>query len=83
MDAEILFDMGAYTRTHGGFCHPASAMLGGPLRIKNILHVFLCLTNKTPSALPESGALRSHFVRDAPGYGSASPQSRPRRHPKA
>src|SRR4030095_12323969 len=50
MDAEILFDMGAYTRTHGGVpAIAASAMLRGPLRIKNYrCNVFCVLTNKTP-----------------------------------
>src|SRR5439155_567555 len=36
MDAEILFDMGGYTRTHGGVpAIAASAMLRGPFRVKN------------------------------------------------
>ena len=50
MDAEILFDMGAYTRTHGGVpAIAASAMLRGPFRVENFrANVFCVLTNKTP-----------------------------------
>jgi len=67
MDAEILFDMGAYTRTHGGVpAIAASAMLRGPLRIKNYrCNVFCVLTNKTPVGTYRSpGRYEANFVRE-------------------
>jgi carbon-monoxide dehydrogenase large subunit len=67
MDAEILFDMGAYTRTHGGVpAIAASAMLRGPLRIKNYrCDVFCVLTNKTPVGTYRSpGRYEANFVRE-------------------
>lgn len=67
MDAEILFDMGAYTRTHGGVpAIAASAMLRGPFRIKNFrANVFCMLTNKTPVGTYRSpGRYEANFVRE-------------------
>jgi carbon-monoxide dehydrogenase large subunit len=67
MDAEILFDMGAYTRTHGGVpAIAASAMLRGPFRIKNFrADVFCVLTNKTPVGTYRSpGRYEANFVRE-------------------
>jgi carbon-monoxide dehydrogenase large subunit len=67
MDAEILFDMGAYTRTHGGVpVISASAMLRGPLRVKNYrCNVFCVLTNKTPVGTYRSpGRYEANFVRE-------------------
>ena len=67
MDAEILFDMGGYTRTHGGVpAIAASAMLRGPLRIKNYrANVFCVLTNKTPVGTYRSpGRYEANFVRE-------------------
>ena len=67
MDAEILFDMGGYTRTHGGVpAISASAMLRGPLRIKNYrANVFCVLTNKTPVGTYRSpGRYEANFVRE-------------------
>lgn len=67
MEAEILFDMGAYTRTHGGVpAIAASAMLRGPLRIKNYrCNVFCVLTNKTPVGTYRSpGRYEANFVRE-------------------
>jgi carbon-monoxide dehydrogenase large subunit len=67
MDAEILFDMGAYTRTHGGVpAIAASAMLRGPLRIKNYrCNVFCVLTSKTPVGTYRSpGRYEANFVRE-------------------
>jgi carbon-monoxide dehydrogenase large subunit len=67
MDAEILFDMGAYTRTHGGVpAIAASAMLRGPLRVKNFrADVFCVLTNKTPVGTYRSpGRYEANFVRE-------------------
>jgi aerobic carbon-monoxide dehydrogenase large subunit len=67
MDAEVLFDMGAYTRTHGGVpAIAASAMLRGPLRIKNFrARVFCVLTNKTPVGTYRSpGRYEANFVRE-------------------
>jgi aerobic carbon-monoxide dehydrogenase large subunit len=67
MDAEILFDMGGYTRTHGGVpAIAASAMLRGPLRIKNYrCNVFCVLTNKTPVGTYRSpGRYEANFVRE-------------------
>jgi carbon-monoxide dehydrogenase large subunit len=67
MDAEILFDMGAYTRTHGGVpAIAASAMLRGPFRIKNFhANVFCVLTNKTPVGTYRSpGRYEANFVRE-------------------
>jgi CO/xanthine dehydrogenase Mo-binding subunit len=67
MDAEILFDMGGYTRTHGGVpAIAASAMLRGPFRIKNYrANVFCVLTNKTPVGTYRSpGRYEANFVRE-------------------
>ena len=67
MDAEILFDMGGYTRTHGGVPIVASsAMLRGPLRIKNYhCQVYCVLTNKTPVGTYRSpGRYEANFVRE-------------------
>jgi CO/xanthine dehydrogenase Mo-binding subunit len=67
IEAEILFDMGGYTRTHGGVpAISASAMLRGPLRIKNYrCNVFCVLTNKTPVGTYRSpGRYEANFVRE-------------------
>jgi CO/xanthine dehydrogenase Mo-binding subunit len=67
MEAEILFDMGGYTRTHGGTpAISASAMLRGPYRIKNYrCNVFCVLTNKTPVGTYRSpGRYEANFVRE-------------------
>ena len=67
MDAEILFDMGGYTRTHGGVpAISASAMLRGPFRVKNYrCNVFCVLTNKTPVGTYRSpGRFEANFVRE-------------------
>lgn len=67
MDAQILFDMGAYTRTHGGVpAIAASAMLRGPFRIKHYhADVFCILTNKTPVGTYRSpGRYEANFVRE-------------------
>jgi aerobic carbon-monoxide dehydrogenase large subunit len=67
MDAEILFDMGGYTRTHGGVpAIAASAMLRGPFRMKNYrCNVFCVLTNKTPVGTYRSpGRYEANFVRE-------------------
>ena len=67
MDAEILFDMGGYTRTHGGVpAIAASAMLRGPLRLRNYrCNVFCVLTNKTPVGTYRSpGRYEANFVRE-------------------
>ena len=67
MDAEILFDMGGYTRTHGGVpAIAASAMLRGPFRVKNYRCNVLCvLTNKTPVGTYRSpGRYEANFVRE-------------------
>ena len=67
MKAEILFDMGGYTRTHGGVpAIAASAMLRGPLRINNYrCDVFCVLTNKTPVGTYRSpGRYEANFVRE-------------------
>jgi aerobic carbon-monoxide dehydrogenase large subunit len=67
MDAEILFDMGGYTRTHGGVpAIAASAMLRGPLRIKNYrCNVHSVLTSKTPVGTYRSpGRYEANFVRE-------------------
>lgn len=67
LDAEILFDMGGYTRTHGGVpAIAASAMLRGPFRIKNYrANVFCVLTNKTPVGTYRSpGRYEANFVRE-------------------
>jgi CO/xanthine dehydrogenase Mo-binding subunit len=67
MDGEIVFDMGAYTRTHGGVpAIAASAMLRGPLRLKNFrVNVFCVLTNKTPVGTYRSpGRYEANFVRE-------------------
>lgn len=67
MDAEILFDMGGYTRTHGGVpAIAASAMLRGPFRVKSYrCNVFCVLTNKTPVGTYRSpGRYEANFVRE-------------------
>src|ERR1044071_5129198 len=67
MDAEILFDMGGYTRTHGGVpAIAASAMLRGPFRVKNYrCNVFCVLTNKTPVGTYRSpGRYEANFIRE-------------------
>lgn len=67
MEAEILFDMGAYTRTHGGVPIVAStAMLRGPMRIKNYhCQAYCILTNKTPVGTYRSpGRYEANFVRE-------------------
>ena len=67
MDAEILFNMGGYTRTHGGLpVMASSAMLRGPLRIKNYhCHACCVLTNKTPVGTYRSpGRYEANFVRE-------------------
>lgn len=67
MDAEILFDMGGYTRTHGGVpAISASAMLRGPFRIKHYrCNVSCVLTNKTPVGTYRSpGRYEANFVRE-------------------
>ena len=67
LDVEFLFDMGAYTRTHGGV--PAisgSAMLRGPYHIENYrCRVSCVLTNKTPVGTYRSpGRYEGAFVRE-------------------
>ena len=67
MEAEILFDMGGYTRTHGGVpAIAASAMLRGPFRVKNYrCNVFCVLTNKTPVGTYRSpGRYEANYVRE-------------------
>ncbi len=67
LDAEMLFDMGGYTRTHGGTpAISASSILRGPYRIKNYrLNVFCVLTNKTPVGTYRSpGRYEANFVRE-------------------
>jgi CO/xanthine dehydrogenase Mo-binding subunit len=67
MDAEILFNMGGYTRTHGAVpAIAASAMLRGPYRIKNYrCNAFCVLTNKTPAGTYRSpGRYEANFVRE-------------------
>ncbi len=67
MDAEILFDMGGYTRTHGGVpIIASSAMLRGPLRLENYhCQVHCVLTNKTPVGTYRSpGRYEANFVRE-------------------
>ena len=67
MEAEILFNMGGYTRTHGAVpAISASAMLRGPYRIKNYrCNVFCVLTNKTPVGTYRSpGRYEGNFVRE-------------------
>ncbi len=67
MDSEILFNMGGYTRTHGGLpVMASSAMLRGPLRIKNYhCHAYCVLTNKTPVGTYRSpGRYEANFVRE-------------------
>ena len=67
MDAEILFNMGGYTRTHGGLpVMASSAMLRGPLRIKNYhCRAYCVLTNKTPVGTYRSpGRYEANFVRE-------------------
>ncbi len=67
MEAEIFFDMGGYTRTHGGVpAIAASAMLRGPFRLKNYrCNVFCVLTNKTPVGTYRSpGRFEANFVRE-------------------
>ena len=67
MEAEILFNMGGYTRTHGGLpVMASSAMLRGPLRIKNFhCHAYCVLTNKTPVGTYRSpGRYEANFVRE-------------------
>ncbi len=67
MDAEILFDMGGYTRTHGAVpAISASAMLRGPLRFINYRCDVSCvLTNKTPVGTYRSpGRYEANFVRE-------------------
>jgi len=67
MDDEILFNMGAYTRTHGAVPGvSASAMLRGPYRIKNYrCSVFCVLTNTTPVGTYRSpGRYEAAFVRE-------------------
>src|SRR5262245_9720521 len=67
IDAEILFDMGGYTRTHGGVpAIAASAMLRGPFRVKNYrCNVFCVLTSKTPVGTYRSpGRYEANFVRE-------------------
>ncbi len=67
VEDRLLFNMGAYTRTHGGV--PAiscSAMLRGPYRISNYrCRVFCVLTNKTPAGTYRSpGRYEANFVRE-------------------
>jgi len=67
LEVELLFDMGAYTRTHGGV--PAisgSAMLRGPYHIENYrCRVSCVLTNKTPVGTYRSpGRYEGAFVRE-------------------
>ncbi len=67
MEAEILFNMGGYTRTHGAVpAISASAMLRGPYRVKNYrCNVFCVLTNKTPGGTYRSpGRYEANFVRE-------------------
>ncbi|HET8563499.1 MAG TPA: xanthine dehydrogenase family protein molybdopterin-binding subunit [Candidatus Binatia bacterium] len=67
IEAEIRFDMGAYTRTHGAVPGiSASAMLRGPYRIKNYRCKVSCvLTNKTPVGTYRSpGRYEANFVRE-------------------
>ena len=67
MDADILFDMGGYTRTHGGVpIVSSSAMLQGPLRIPNYrCRIHCVLTNKTPVGTYRSpGRYEANFVRE-------------------
>ncbi len=67
VEDRLVFNMGAYTRTHGGT--PAisgSAMLRGPYRIGNYrCNVFCVLTNKTPVGTYRSpGRYEAAFVRE-------------------
>ena len=67
LEDELLFDMGAYTRTHGGV--PAisgSAVLRGPYRIRNYRCQVSCvLTNKTPVGTYRApGRYEGAFVRE-------------------
>lgn len=67
LEDEILFNMGAYTRTHGAVpAISASAMMRGPYRIKNYrCNVFCVLTNKTPVGTYRSpGRYEGNFVRE-------------------
>ncbi len=67
MEAEILFNMGAYTRTHGATpAISASSILRGPYRIENYrCNVFCVLTNKTPVGTYRSpGRYEANFVRE-------------------
>ncbi|MBI4528739.1 MAG: xanthine dehydrogenase family protein molybdopterin-binding subunit [Deltaproteobacteria bacterium] len=67
LEAEILFNMGGYTRTHGGVpAISASAMLRGPYKIKNYrCNVSCVLTNKTPAGTYRSpGRYEANFVRE-------------------
>lgn len=67
LEGEILFNMGAYTRTHGATpAISASAMLRGPYRVKNYrCNVFCVLTNKTPVGTYRSpGRYEANFVRE-------------------
>jgi len=86
MEAEILFDMGGYTRTHGRrSAIAASAMLRGPFRVKNYrCNVFCVLTNKTPVGTYRSpGRYEANFrPRTVNGYHRASSQARSRRRKK-
>ncbi len=67
LEDELLFDMGAYTRTHGGV--PAisgSAVLRGPYRVGNYrCRVSCVLTNKTPVGTYRGpGRYEGAFVRE-------------------
>ncbi|NIO11913.1 MAG: molybdopterin-dependent oxidoreductase, partial [Deltaproteobacteria bacterium] len=67
LDAEMLFDMGGYTRTHGGTpAISASSILRGPYRIKNYrLNVRCVHTNKTPVGTYRApGRYEANFVRE-------------------
>ncbi len=67
LEDEIVFNMGAYTRTHGAVPGvAASAMLRGPYRIKNYRSsVFCVLTNTTPVGTYRSpGRYEAAFVRE-------------------
>jgi carbon-monoxide dehydrogenase large subunit len=67
LEDEILFNMGAYTRTHGAVpAISASSMMRGPYRIKNYrCNVFCVLTNKTPVGTYRGpGRYEGNFVRE-------------------
>ena len=87
MDAEILFDMGAYTRTHGGVpAISASAMLRGPYRGQKLSRQRILRAHQqdTGGHLPKPGTLRSELRARAAGRHDRPPiKIRPCRSQKA